>query len=647
MSEAASPAFRRDINGLRALAVIAVVLFHYGLARFTGGFVGVDVFFVISGFLMTSIVAGGARKRRFRVIDFYIARAKRIMPALIVVVLSSLAVSAALLLPEQFMTAAREAVQASLFSINVHFADSSDYFAPREDQSWFLHCWSLAVEIQFYLIIPFVILLSLRCSAKFGVLGGLAVAFLASLAVSWIETRTDAKGAFYLPFSRVWEFAAGGLISELRSPTKFGGAIAAIGSALIVAACLGFNSQMAYPGVWPLIPVFGAALVIWGRSDVFFLSNRIAQFLGDTSYSIYLWHWPVLMAGKSLTDQQSPMVILVEFAAVLVLSYLSHRYVEKPFREAWRGARLYPIASAAAALLIVCGLGWTIVARNGFPERLPKDVRKLVSTGIYEYSWRDQKCFLGPEQGFADFAAECFLSQKSEKPTIFLMGDSTVAQYFPGLMAQPWSSDFAIEQATASACPLYGLPAPSARPFCPEIRDKTIDLLLAQKPDIVMISTAREDIALVPPEIVPLIANPYRDALTNIVHKLKQGGIGEVIVLGTPPVWGAPFPVVFARNSLRSRSIPETLRPPAIDNIIQWDRLMEDITKQAGGVYVSVFKALCDGDRCRTTAPPSDGGGLIQFDSLHLTRAGAAYAVNAALGPLLRTGTLVKTYGGG
>ena len=372
--------FRHDINGLRAVGVLSVILFHLRVWQVSGGFVGVDVFFVISGFLMTQIIVGGLDRGDFNLWRFYGQRLARILPALTVMAGVVTALGWFILIPQQLILLATEAVYSVLFAVNVHYATDTGYFSPLAAQSWFLHCWSLAVEFQFYIVYPLILMAARRWGGRRGLL--IALAATGSLSAIWsaVQTMGDPAPAFYLMPARLWEFAVGGLVVFIPPSLRRSAALPWVGLALILASVLGYDDTLKYPGLWPALPVLGAATIIYGQTPTFLLANPIAQFFGTISYSLYLWHWPLLLAARYFGRVEKPLGVALLFAAMVLTAWLSYLFVETPFRAAWQLKSRIRIAvpvTALAVLVAACGL---IVRHNGAPRRLPDDIAGMIDT---------------------------------------------------------------------------------------------------------------------------------------------------------------------------------------------------------------------------------------------------------------------------
>ncbi|WP_411726794.1 acyltransferase family protein [Methyloglobulus sp.] len=291
--------FRKDINGLRAIAVIAVILFHFGVSRMKGGFVGVDVFFVISGFLMTGIIFNKVDRGNFSLIGFYLDRGRRIIPALAFLCFVLLVAGWSLLTPSEYKNLGKSVGGSLGFISNIIFWREAGYFDQASHEKWLLHTWSLSAEWQFYIVYPLIILLLRKWLAASRVRWGLFFFAVFSFLISIYASGRWPSAAFYLLPTRAWEMLAGGLVYlfPIAIKERTGTMLELIGIGLIAFSVMYASADDIWPGWLASIPVLGAVLVIMSkRNESLLTCNPIAQFIGKTSYSIYLWHWPLVVA---------------------------------------------------------------------------------------------------------------------------------------------------------------------------------------------------------------------------------------------------------------------------------------------------------------------------------------------------------------
>lgn len=361
--------YRLDINGLRAYAVMAVLLFHFKLPGFSAGFIGVDIFFVISGFLMTAIIVKGLEQNNFSTGLFYMARVRRIVPALLALIAVLLLLGWFFLPTPDYQALGSQSAYSIAFISNLHFWRSAGYFDAAAHEKWLLHTWTLGVEAQFYLLLPIYLLALWKLRAKVSTLfWGLGFAFLASLALSVVASSWKPVAAFYLLPTRGWEFVGGGLVfllgREYPGLQRYSKAMFAVGFALWLVAMLVIDSQLAWPSAWALLPVLGTMLIILAQHSGSVLTDHpVAQWLGDRSYSLYLWHWPFMVALYFAGLQDDWLWIAAGLALSFVFGHLSYRWIETP-------TRIGLTASSLSKQIITLGLAGMLVGITAVSARL-------------------------------------------------------------------------------------------------------------------------------------------------------------------------------------------------------------------------------------------------------------------------------------
>lgn len=448
--------FRDDINGLRAWAVLAVILFHFGVPGFSGGFVGVDIFFVISGFLMTGIVVEGLEKndqKQFSVIEFYMARARRILPALIVLCAVLLALGWLALLPLDYKMLGTHAVSAIFFLSNIQFWREAGYFDTNSHDKWLLHTWSLSAEWQFYLILPLVIMAVWKLwPGRKSVFNILLAGLLASLALSVVLSPLAPSAAFYLLPTRAWEMLAGGLLYLLANRLSLTEGLRtvfeSIGFALIAWAILGFDSSSNWPGWRALVPVVGTMLVLLAaRSNTRWTGLAVTQWLGTRSYSLYLWHWPIVVALTYWGQQATPTFIVAGLGLTLVLGHLSYHLIESSTR---RQLASLNIGKSSALLLscvvVVTAVGFGVIYNNGVYGRLdPK--AELISQESRNSNPRRDECLIG--NGIASPSCQFGGSDLQ----VIVLGDSHANAIVSAVVSAAPSPNIGVMELSYSACP--------------------------------------------------------------------------------------------------------------------------------------------------------------------------------------------------
>jgi peptidoglycan/LPS O-acetylase OafA/YrhL len=435
--------YRADIDGLRAVAIIPVVLYHAGLG-FHGGFVGVDIFFVISGYLLSSIVIQEMGEKRFSFLRFYERRFRRLAPAFMFTLAATYLAFSAVMLPEDLEALGRSALGAIYFYANFHFYNTIDYFSQSADLMPLLHMWSLAIEEQFYALLPISLLIALWLFPRLWLPVLIGLALLASFALCIHYTNTYRPYAFYMPHTRAWELLAGTLLAAL--PKLHGserGANWLGGAALlsIVVVVFAYDERDAFPGWLAGAPVLATAALIYCGAvaprawPARLLALRPLVFIGKISYSLYLWHWPVIVFTRYA--DLAPDSLLTKLVCVLisvVLATLSWALVEQPVRRRKVFASLGAVyAGAGISAVAMSMMAAVIIWREGLPGRLPDEFLGLLNHAQIETS-HDADCPF-PNRQAAREAEPCLRGAPDQAPSFFLVGDSHAKALSPGLFA--------------------------------------------------------------------------------------------------------------------------------------------------------------------------------------------------------------------
>jgi peptidoglycan/LPS O-acetylase OafA/YrhL len=370
--------YRKEIDGLRALAVLPVILFHGGIKSFSGGYVGVDIFFVISGYLITSIILKEKEAGTFTIAGFYERRARRILPALFFIMLFTIPLAWFWLLPHELKDFGKSVVAVTIFASNLLFWQESDYFAADAELIPLLHTWSLAVEEQFYLVFPLIMILFWALGKRWlvGIISLIAVFSLGLTELGW---REFPEANFYLIPTRAWELMIGALTAfylfHNQPPRGIIGHLASvIGIVLILASIFLLDSSLPFPSLYALAPTIGTALIIlYATSNTLvykLLSQKLFVGIGLISYSAYLWHQPLfvfvrIMHGDSLTIG----VISVLVLSTLILAFLSWRYVELPFRNRSNFTRKQIFSASIFTSMLFASMGIALIVSNGASYR--------------------------------------------------------------------------------------------------------------------------------------------------------------------------------------------------------------------------------------------------------------------------------------
>ncbi|HET7889525.1 MAG TPA: acyltransferase family protein [Bradyrhizobium sp.] len=619
--------YREDIDWLRAIAVLSVVAFHFE-APVYGGFVGVDIFFVISGYLITGIIQSELKTGTFSFARFYERRVRRLLPALYAMVALTAIPSFHYLLTSERAEFFRSMASVVTFTSNIFFWLRTGYFDHAAVEKPLLHTWSLAVEEQFYLALPLVLWALVRFAGdrRFALPILLSVLSLASFALSVGLMQSGASAAaFFLSPPRAWEFLVGGLVASpavplLRQPLAQTIARAAA-LVLLAVPIFGLRQGPGFPGVNALAPCIGAALFIWSGIGVTsqqrgpFSPLEIIRFFGRISYSLYLWHWPLFTFARfsksSLVLDATDKWLL--FALTTLISYLSWRYVEQPFRDrtlAPSRRSAFVLAFAASVVLILVSASGFFASRN--PSNADSAARALEAYDAYDISslYRLGTCFRPPS---GVIATSC-LSLAPDKPNWMLWGDSFGAHYYSGLNAVAALRGLNLLQATQAACMPTLNAAAQGNPSCRDFATQIAGFVGDHKPDLVIMAGdwleygrgSRFD---------GMIAD-----LAKTIAALNEKGI-SVVLLGPAVQFKARLPSMLLRTQLRgAEARPDDFVLPGIFTFDA--RMKTALPDRDGFSYVSVVDAVCPARQCPLTL---EGGVPLAWDHAHLTAEGSAY----------------------
>jgi len=614
--------FRADINGLRALAVLAVVLYHFDVPGFAGGFVGVDVFFVISGFLMTKIIVEGLRTGRFSLWNFYAARVRRIVPALAALCLVLLVYGVFWLTPPDFERLGRHAASSIGFASNIVYWKDVDYFGNQKYDQWLLHTWSLSVEWQFYLLFPVMLMAVSRLFRRpVALTVALVVLLTVSLGLSATLSFTNRIPAFYLLPTRAWEMLAGGVVFMFASsgPARVRSLAGPLGLLLIALSMGLLRSEGPWPGYLATLPVAGAGLVLWANySHSRLLCNPVAQFLGDSSYSIYLWHWPLTVLLHQYVLEDSAAWTVAAIAASVVLGHASLRWIETPSRlmlGRW-SLRANGVAFGLSSAMVASAAG-LIWAGQGLPERPNVQRFAEAQSRIRFANIGNGWCFVdnidGDGSGAKDIKyrpsfSQCHVGDPNGAAGAVLWGDSHAAHYSPFVAAFAREKRIKVHELSSAACPpLFDTPDKGVHPdVCAQFQK---DVLAAVNREKTVIIAGRWDWYM--------RQAGFSDAVESTLRVLTGRG-ADVVVLGQSPLFFTGVGKQYVYATVFGRQYPAEFRGaegPAVAN-----RVLQSVVAKVPGVrYVEPTAGLCNGHGCQVQI---DGVPAF-FDANHMNIAGA------------------------
>lgn len=572
VSHSYSVAHRPDVDGLRALAVLSLILFHAGVAGFAGGFVGIDVFFVISGYLLTGPVLSGLYQRRFSFPDFYARRARRFIPALAAVIGFSLIASFYLLMPDAFADAGVAAQRAAYFVVNHHFAGlENDYWAQvAVGTQPLLQTWSLAVGAQFAVLLPCLMVLLFRIGRRSdsldgqtympppvwvvrGVLLGLA---LISYAVGSALLETDPAAAFYLLSARAWEFLLGALIATLansragRPPLWFAEICSIIGLVCVLWGVLTFTEATPFPGAHALVPTVGAALLLYAGPSTWvakILSLRPLVLIGAMSYSLFLWHWPLLVLFGSTVWAVKGFPAIPVWAYLLItfaVSWVSWRVIERPFRAEFLASRPLSVLGAALILIMAPVIGGMYAVQVGRSDQqsLPPILMQLdrdtsVPPGSVCEGKSDLAVIRAGESG-CELGDPATLPPNAV-PDFILLGDSHARMWVRAFDTASRELDIhGVAMAYADCVPLRGA-LPAARKDCVHITEAALDYVARSPiPQVILagdwITAMESGFTHAPVNRDATAQSAFSDALRDTIRYLQQAGKAVTVLMDVP-----------------------------------------------------------------------------------------------------------------
>jgi peptidoglycan/LPS O-acetylase OafA/YrhL len=641
------PAYRPDIDGLRAFAILSIVIFHTFPGLLPGGFVGVDVFFVISGFLISSIIFKSLLRGNFSFTEFYAHRVKRILPALLVVLAACYVFGWFTLLPDEFKQLGKHMAGSLGFVQNFVLWKEAGYFDTATELKPLMHLWSLAVEEQFYLVFPLLIWGAWRLGMN--VLLVIVLLGLLSFGLNIAEVDKDAVKTFFLPQTRFWELMAGAALAysylfkrprfsewlkrrvshaavfrqvptQIEYDAILNDLLSVFGLLFILAALFGLHKSNPFPGWRGLLPVCGSCLLIFSGPDTWvsrkILANQIAVFIGLISYPLYLWYWPLLSFAHILeSGTPSPGVRLAAVTLGVFLAWVTYIFVEHPIRfgrKTW-----VKTAGLCALAAVACVTGYITFQSEGLEFRFPPDARTVAN---FKYDFRiDARvgtCWLSANQPPDGFAAECGWSDRSEFGKVAVWGDSYAARLYPGLRLYLKSE---IAQFTRDSCPpitSFGYEG------CPQSNEFVLSQIEKLHFDTVILFAVWNRLSADWKS-----SSVHTINLLSTVRRLSEMGVKNIIVLGPPPEWSANLPK-FVFDEWRSRNF-EGLPPVRIKRgFLKEARVADDGLKSllygTKAIFHSIIASQCDDDGC-LVRPPDRPTSFFSWDNGHPTTEGAFF----------------------
>lgn len=632
--------YRSEIDGLRALAIIPVVFFHGGFSLVSGGFVGVDVFFVISGYLITLLIYNDLATGSFSAKKFYERRIKRLFPALFFIAACCSIIAWFLYLPSDLEDYYGNLISVFNFSSNIHFYIHSGYFDPSSELNALLHTWSLTVEEQFYFVFPWIMLLAFKLGRK---AVWLAICSLMIVSFFLAEWRLQGKpmAAFYLLYARGWELLVGSfcalLVADSQILSKVSNAyrelLAWLGLAMILYATFFFTDSTPAAGRYTLIPTIGTALIIlFARTEGQLgqlLSNRLFVSIGLISYSTYLWHQPLLAFSRYFMGENFDLVLSALLClASFALGYVSWKYIEKPFRYGSFGwntqRRVYITAVLLGGSMLIFGTYGE--SKEGFPARLDDEIRLIYQTPK-KYEQVDT-CFL---LNAGHFDLPGCINKGSEK-NVLIVGDSHAASLFPGLRkvladsgwnltmlaytnCVPFVSNESMERYKSNA----GFIKKRVTGRCDNIRESLKAEVDKHDFDtVIILNHYNYWTGSYKGDVFPEFLDLYLDGMVDIFEKKK------LLVLGSLPIWNEDLPKLIVNDYAQGGDFAGPSFHGLFDKDHNMDVYMVAALSKRGIRFLSSMDAFCSEDGCLRTGDLESGEKLaMAYDDAHLSEVGS------------------------
>ncbi|MDB9795834.1 acyltransferase [Pelagibacteraceae bacterium] len=627
--------YRPEIDGLRAIAVFSVVFYHANFSFyingisykfFKGGFLGVDIFFVISGYLITFLILENAKKNKFTFKDFYERRARRLLPTLFLVITFSLIFGWIYMLPNQLKNLSGSSLSSLFFVSNFWFLLKESYFADISSLKPLLHTWSLSIEEQFYLIFPpFLYFLYKKKIKNLKLI--FAFIILGSLTLATFGSYYFPESNFYILPTRIWELLVGAILAHHHFETKNKKRIKGInffmplGFVLIFSSFFLFNNNTLHPSIFTSFTILGTFLIIFFYNESSYvkkiLSNKIMVGSGLISYSLYLWHFPIFAFQKIKSQNVSDFDKVEAILLAIFISVMSYLFIEKPFRNRKLILKNYfyiIILTYFIVLLISC---FYIYKKNGSPQRFSAHNLSLIEFN-YDYSKAYQvgKCHIKLQSSNTKNLFKNCTTNKSatNKKQIYLWGDSLAAHLYPGI-EKKYKGEFNIWQKTSDRCkPFFTLVKNKDASACEKINKYIFDEIINLKPDKIFLSGlwSQKDM-------------PY---IKETIVELKKNNIKNIYLVGPVPRWRDPLPKLLLKQYRINNNLPAYLYDKNQVNTFKLDIEFDLFAKENFINYLSPIKILCKKNYKCLTKVGKEADAITNWDENHFTEKASIYLLN-------------------
>lgn len=621
--------YRADIDGLRAVAILVVILFHAFPEVLPGGFIGVDIFFVISGFLISTIIFSSLEKDCFSFGEFYLRRIRRLFPALIVVLIACLIFGWVVLFPDEYGQLGKHTAAAVAFLQNIVLLRESGYFDSTALTKPLLHFWSLAVEEQFYICWPLLLVLVYQRNWRFSRLT-VVIAALSFAVNIYLLSSGRPLSAFYFPFSRFWELMAGGLLASvlLHRPQlieKYPNVQSLLGFTLLGSGLFFLNKEKNFPGFWALLPATGTFFILSAGSAAWLnhklLANKCMVGIGLISYPLYLWHWPLLSFLFILEGKTSVGLRLAAISSAAVLAWLTFAWVEKPLRTVKKFKNnAIPLTTSMLVIFVAAVLSYKtdIFQKHNeqtayiawFDNSLPKWNYHTREKLLKKYradcdfynldEYRSGHATMIPRTGISK---HCSTRNPAFSRAVLLWGDSHVQQLYYGLRKN-LPDNWQILLGVSSGCPADpDIAAPSTTNYCDQSNWNTLETIKKTRPDVVVVGQA---------------FNHSTAKMREIAAKLQQLGVKKILFTGPVPQWDPPLHKIIARKLWKNT--PKHTFIGLNQDIIHLNTKLARHFKATNSVqFLNLIDFFCNQKGCLTYLGKDKQQGITTFDYGHLT----------------------------
>lgn len=586
--------YRADIDGLRAIAVLAVVLFHANYGFFKGGFVGVDVFFVISGFLITSIILKSTDSPGPFLKRFYEGRVRRLLPPAIPVLVLTTIAGYQLLSAEAMEEYSKSLISFIGFVSNWFFWDIAGYFDGPSHTKPLLHTWSLSVEEQFYLFFPILALMLMKKgrSLVLGVtLAIIAISFLINL---YLVATNDLNSAFFNSLGRFWEMGIGAALAcgVLQAPKSYAAKsmIGVLGLAAILGSILFLDSSIAFPGVWAVIPTVGTAMVIYAQGGIAarLLSFKPVVAIGLISYALYLWHWPIFAYLNIYFGTPSPAQFAIAIGAAVLLATFSYFVIEKPIRtKKFLPRRSHAFAGFAVSMCVFGMIGFGGALTEGYPFRLPETALKYVEHKKHQIMAQRKaaligKCWVNQNADMNAAIKRCVINDG--RPQILVIGDSHAAQFYDAIKKS--FPTYNVSLLASNSCTLSHHQIDMGRKSCQALT-KYLDEIDERQFDAIIMTTRQ-----------PLFGTDLDDFTKRAKRVSKYS---KVYVLGPIQFYQPNMPTIYEQSSGKKTTLmikselDAAVRKEQFDSDARYSKIFDE---KSGVRYVSLINQMCANGKC-------------------------------------------------